>query len=126
MLKIRLRRMGKKKQPTYRIVVAEARAPRDGAFVDVIGHYNPRTEPRTIVLDQEKAKKWLSNGAQPTETVARMLYREGLIERPAFMDRVKTSAASAASAESSPAENEASAPAEEPASETAEAASAEA
>lgn len=73
MLKIRLRRMGAKRQPSYRVVVAEATAPRDGRFVEIIGHYNPLTNPSTIVIDVEKADKWIRNGAQPTERVAKLL-----------------------------------------------------
>lgn len=73
MLKIRLRRMGAKRQPSYRVVVAEAAAPRDGRFVDIIGHYNPLTNPSTIVIDIDKADKWIRNGAQPTERVAKLL-----------------------------------------------------
>ena len=80
MLRIRLRRTGKKKQPSYRVVVADRRAPRDGAFVEVIGHYNPRTDPSTLVLNEERVKHWLARGAQPSETVHRLLYKQGLIE----------------------------------------------
>ena len=69
MLKIRLRRMGAKKAPFYRIVVADSRAPRDGAFVEEIGFYNPMVEPAEVKVDAEKAKKWIANGAQPTDTV---------------------------------------------------------
>tara|TARA_Y100000588_G_scaffold392248_1_gene503434 strand:- start:830 stop:1246 length:417 start_codon:yes stop_codon:yes gene_type:complete len=75
-----LRRTGKKKQPHYRVVVADQRAPRDGDFVEVIGHYNPRTQPSTIVLKEERTKHWLSVGAQPSETVHRILHKAGLIE----------------------------------------------
>ena len=78
MLRIRLRRVGKKKQPQYRVVVADARAPRDGAFVDIIGHYNPRTDPPSITIDEEKARLWLSRGAQPSETAASLLRRKGI------------------------------------------------
>lgn len=81
MLKIRLRRVGAKKQPSYRIVVADSRAARDGAFVDQIGHYNPRTDPATVVIDEEKALKWLRVGAQPTEAVEQMLRRLGTLEK---------------------------------------------
>ena len=81
MLKIRLRRVGMKKQPSYRIVVADSRAPRDGAYVDWIGHYNPRTDPPTVQLNEDKAAKWLQNGAQPTEAVGRMLRNLGLLEK---------------------------------------------
>ena len=76
MLRIRLRRVGARGQPSYRIVVADQRAARDGAFVDHLGHYNPRTDPPTVVLDREKAQKWLDVGAQPTDAVRRMLDRE--------------------------------------------------
>ena len=77
MLRIRLRRVGAKNQPSYRIVVADSRAARDGPFVDQLGHYNPRTDPPTIVLDEEKAQKWISQGAQPSEAVQRMLNNLG-------------------------------------------------
>ena len=73
MVKIRLRRVGAKNKPMYRIVVADSRSPRDGAFIEVIGHYNPLTEPETISVDREKAIKWLGHGAKPTDTVARLL-----------------------------------------------------
>lgn len=81
MLRIRLRRVGKKKQPTYRLVVADSRAPRDGAFVEIIGHYNPRTEPTTIEIDEEKVLSWLRRGAQPSEAVAKLLARRGILEK---------------------------------------------
>ena len=68
-VKIRLRRMGSKKAPFYRIVVADSRYPRDGRFIEEVGYYDPMTEPATIKLDNEKVEKWLANGAQPTETV---------------------------------------------------------
>jgi small subunit ribosomal protein S16 len=83
LLRIRLRRVGKKKQPAYRLVVADARAPRDGAFVEIIGHYNPLTEPATLVIDEEKARSWLGKGAQPSEAVAKLLASQGIIEKPA-------------------------------------------
>jgi small subunit ribosomal protein S16 len=81
MLRIRLRRVGGRKQPSYRVVVADARAARDGAFVDQIGHYDPLTQPSTVVIDEEKALKWLRHGAQPSEAVRRMLKRLGTLER---------------------------------------------
>jgi small subunit ribosomal protein S16 len=81
MVKIRLRRMGAKKQPTYRFVVADARAPRDGRFIEILGHYNPRTEPRTIEVDADKAKDWLSKGAQPSTTVRRLFAEKGIMDR---------------------------------------------
>ena len=68
-VKIRLRRMGSKKAPFYRIVVADSRYPRDGRFIEEVGYYDPLTEPATLKLDNEKGEKWLANGAQPTETV---------------------------------------------------------
>lgn len=72
-VKIRLTRMGKKKKPQYRIVVADSRNARDGKVIDEVGTYDPNTEPSTYKLDEEKTKKWLANGAQPTETVAKIL-----------------------------------------------------
>ena len=80
MLKIRLRRMGAKKAPFYRIVVADSRAPRDGAFVEEIGYYNPLTEPAEIKIDNERATEWLKNGAQPTDTVRVLLKKSGAIQ----------------------------------------------
>lgn len=73
MLKIRLRRTGARNQPSYRVVVADAKAARDGAFVDYLGHYNPRTDPPTVEIDEEKAQKWLRQGAQPTDSVRQLL-----------------------------------------------------
>lgn len=81
MLRIRLRRVGKKKQPSYRIVVADVRSPRDGDFVDHVGHYNPLTDPPTVVVDADKAKHWLSVGAKPSETVERILQAQGVVEK---------------------------------------------
>ena len=81
MLKIRLRRTGAKKKPQYRLVVADVRAPRDGAFVDIIGHYNPLTDPETVVIQEEKARYWLGKGAQPSDTAARLLGKAGIIEK---------------------------------------------
>ena len=80
-VKIRLRRTGARKQPTYRFVVADSRSPRDGRFFEIVGHYNPRRDPVEIVLDETKVKKWLENGAQPSDTVARLLADKGLLER---------------------------------------------
>ena len=81
MVKIRLRRVGSKGKPSYRLVVADVRAPRDGAFIDIIGHYNPLTDPETVVINEEKAQHWLQQGAQPTDTVARLLTKAGIIEK---------------------------------------------
>ena len=78
MVKIRLKRMGAHKKPFYRVVVADARAPRDGKFIEEIGYYDPMKEPKVINIDEEKAKKWLANGAQPTETVARIFKQAGI------------------------------------------------
>lgn len=77
-VKIRLRRMGKKKAPFYRIIVADSRSPRDGKFIDEIGTYDPNVEPSAVKINEESAKKWLANGAQPTETVARLLKQAGI------------------------------------------------
>ena len=79
MLKIRLRRTGAKKQPSYRLVVAESTAPRDGTFLEIVGHYNPLTEPATVQLKEERVKEWLNRGALPTERVERLLKKEGVI-----------------------------------------------
>ena len=84
MVTIRLRRMGAKKQPTYRFVVADSRSPRDGRFIEILGHYNPRTEPKTVVIDEVKAKEWLSKGAQPSDPVRRLFAEKGLVERGAI------------------------------------------
>ena len=79
-VKIRLRRTGAKKAPTYRVIVADSRSPRDGRFIEEIGHYNPRREPVEIVINEERAKVWLKNGAQPTETVKSLLKKSGIID----------------------------------------------
>ena len=79
MVKIRLRRMGAKKAPYYRIVVADSRSPRDGRCSEEIGAYNPLTEPATITVDSEKAKTWIQNGAQPTDTVRGLLKKAGVL-----------------------------------------------
>ena len=78
-VKIRLRRMGAKKSPYYRIVVADSRYPRDGRFIEEIGTYNPLTDPAQITVDAEKAKQWISNGAQPTDTVKAILKKNGVL-----------------------------------------------
>ena len=79
MVKIRLRRMGAKKAPYYRVVVADARAPRDGRCIEEIGTYNPLTQPATITVDAEKAQTWIKNGAQPTDTVRGLLKNAGVL-----------------------------------------------
>ena len=78
-VKIRLRRMGAKKTPFYRIVVADSRYARDGRFIEEIGYYNPLTEPKTFKVDEEKAKKWISNGAQPTDTVKALFKNNNIL-----------------------------------------------
>ncbi len=79
-VKIRLRRMGAKKAPFYRVVVADSRYPRDGRFIEEIGTYNPLADPTEFSVDADKAKKWIANGAQPTDTVKALLKKNGIIE----------------------------------------------
>jgi len=81
LVKIRLRRVGTKKKPSYRLVATDSRAPRDGAFIDIMGHYNPLTDPETVVINEEKALYWLKQGAQPTATAARLLSKVGIMEK---------------------------------------------
>lgn len=81
MVKIRLKRMGMKKSPFYRIVVADIRCPRDGRFIEEIGYYNPMTQPAEIKVDEERAKYWIGVGAQPTDTVRILLKKTGVIEK---------------------------------------------
>jgi len=85
MVKIRLRRTGAKKKPSYRVVVTESSAPRDGRFIEIIGHYNPRTDPVTLSLQEDRALHWLSVGAQPTDTVKKILGNTGTLDRFARM-----------------------------------------
>ncbi len=80
MVRIRLRRQGAKKQPTYRVVVADQHSPRDGRILENIGFYNPTTDPETVTIDADRARYWLSVGAQPSESVARLLKKQGLLE----------------------------------------------
>lgn len=77
-VKMRLRRMGQKKAPFYRVVVADSRSPRDGKFIEEVGYYDPNQEPSVIKFNEEKAKKWLTTGAQPTETVSKLLKIAGI------------------------------------------------
>ncbi len=79
-VKIRLRRMGAKKAPFYRIIVADSRSPRDGRFIEEIGYYNPNTEPSEVKVNEELAQKWLSTGAQPTATVSRLFKQAGIVK----------------------------------------------
>ena len=79
-VKIRLRRMGAKKAPFYRVVVADSRFPRDGRFIEELGYYNPISEPVEVKIDADKAKTWIKNGAQPTDTVKALLKKNGIID----------------------------------------------
>jgi small subunit ribosomal protein S16 len=81
MVKIRLRRIGARKQPSYRLVVADVKAPQRGSFIEIIGNYNPRTNPETVVIDETKALDWLKQGAQPTATANRLLSKTGILEK---------------------------------------------
>jgi small subunit ribosomal protein S16 len=83
LVKIRLRRMGAKKHPFYRLVVADSRSPRDGRFIEHLGYYDPMTEPVQVKIDVDKVKLWLSQGAQPSEAARSLLKREGILERTA-------------------------------------------
>jgi small subunit ribosomal protein S16 len=80
MVTIRLRRQGKTKQPTYRIVIADKRSPRDGKFIEIIGHYNPVRQPKELVVKQERARYWIGVGAQPSDTVVRLLKQVGVLD----------------------------------------------
>ena len=88
--KMRLTRMGDKKDPSYRIVIIDSRKARDGAYIDKVGFYNPTKEPAEVVFDAEKAKKWLACGVQPTETVKSLLVNAGIIEKPTKLSPAKT------------------------------------
>ncbi len=81
MVKLRLKRMGAHKSPFYRIVAADSRAPRDGRFIEIIGYYNPTTNPADVKVDEEKALKWLANGAQPSDTVRSILSSQGIMKK---------------------------------------------
>ena len=118
MVKIRLRRTGAKKQPHYRVVVTDSRSPRDGKFIEIIGHYNPRTEPPTVEINAERALYWLSVGAQPSEAVKRMLDKMGIMAQvPAvrkgtksldeILEELELAKAAAAALKEEPAEEEA-------------------
>lgn len=113
-VKLRLMRMGKKKQPTFRVVAADARSPRDGRFIEIVGTYNPRTEPSEIKIDNAKAVRWLRNGAQPTDRVVKLLKVSGAwaaFESGTSIEELEAAAAKeaeAASAESTASETAAS------------------
>jgi small subunit ribosomal protein S16 len=91
-VKIRLRRMGAKKRPFYRVVVADARSPRDGRYIDAIGYYDPTKDPAVIKIDEEKAIQWIKNGAQPTDTARSLLQKTGVLKRLAEERRLKAEA----------------------------------
>ncbi len=134
MLRIRLRRTGQKHQPSYRVVVADKDMKRDGRFVEIVGHYNPRTEPITFEVNEERIRYWIGQGAQPSETVHRLLHRNGMIEaeppkrqtKPSRAEREAAAAAERAAAEAraeaeaaaAATEAEAEAPTEDDAAET--------
>ncbi|SJZ63364.1 30S ribosomal protein S16 [Selenihalanaerobacter shriftii] len=80
-VKIRLKRMGANRNPSYRLVVADSRKPRDGRFIEELGHYNPTTEPETIKVDEEKALDWLQKGAQPSDTIKTLFGRKGIMKK---------------------------------------------
>ena len=88
-VRIRLRRVGKKKQPQYRLVVADSRAPRDGAFIETIGTYNPLTQPATVSVNAERAKEWIAKGAIPSDRAVRILASQGIVEAPVLPQRAK-------------------------------------
>lgn len=123
MLRIRLRRVGKKKQPQYRLVVADSHAPRDGAFIETVGTYNPLTDPATITLKEDSIKGWLSKGAIPSERAVKILASKGLVPAPVYAPKAKKAApeaeaaAPAAAAAAPAAEAAAPAKAEKPAAE---------
>lgn len=117
-VRIRLRRVGKKKQPQYRLVVADSRAPRDGAFIETLGTYNPLTEPATITINGDRAKEWIAKGAIPSERATRLLASQGIVEAPVLPQRAKKEKeAPPEAAATAPAAPAAAAPAEEPAAE---------
>jgi len=138
MVKLRLRRVGAKKQASYRIVATDSRSPRDGRFIEVVGFYNPRTEPETVQLKEDRALHWLSVGAQPTDAVARLLKKMGTLDRLERLKKGESLEALAAEAEAEaapagspktrrkPAKAAAKEPAKEPAEEPAEEPAAEA
>ena len=89
-VKMRLTRMGDKKSPFYRIVVVDSRKARDGEYIEKVGHYNPTSQPEEIVIDEAKAKDWLSKGVQPTDTVKTLLIRQGIMEKPTKLSAPRT------------------------------------
>ena len=106
MVRIRFRRVGLKKQPSYRIVVTDQRSPRDGRFIEIIGHHNPRTRPNTDIIDESRALYWLSVGAQPTESVKKLMVRTGTWDRYERLKKGESMEALVAEAEQAKAEAE--------------------
>ena len=106
MVRLRLRRAGSKAQPSFRIVAADREHPRDGRFLEMVGHYNPRTEPATIVVDEARAFHWLKNGAQPSESVARLLKLAGTLDRFERLKKGETLEALVAEAEAAAAQRQ--------------------
>ena len=96
MLRIRLRRTGARKKPQYRLVIAESTSPRDGRYIEIIGTYNPLTNPSTVKIDAERAQHWLSVGATPSDRVHKLLANEGLMEQPKFVTAAKAASADGA------------------------------
>ncbi|HEX5939790.1 MAG TPA: 30S ribosomal protein S16, partial [Dehalococcoidia bacterium] len=120
MIRIRLARVGKKKQPTYRLVVATKEAPRDGRFIEILGHYDPLKNPSVFEFNADRTREWIAKGAQPSEAAAKLLAREGIGEAPKRPTKPTREERKAAEAESAPV-TEAAAPAATPADEAAEA-----
>lgn len=118
MVKLRLTRVGKKKQPSYRLVAANSRSPRDGRFIEILGHYNPLTDPPTVVFKEEKILEWLKKGAQPTEAVKQLLITGGLWQRHTGKEHKWPASASGGQSPANPVEE---APAQEEPAEAAEA-----
>ncbi len=106
MVRIRLRRVGRKKQPSYRVVVTDARSPRDGRYIEIIGFYNPRTEPATMTLKEERALHWLSVGAQPSDAVRRIMDKLGTLARLERLNKGEALEALVAEAEAAAAARE--------------------
>ena len=93
MVRIRLRRMGFRNNPSYRVVVADARAPRDGRFIETLGHYNPKSQPKVLEIKGDRARYWISVGAQPSETVVRLLKNKGILDEQGKLTEAATTEA---------------------------------
>lgn len=98
-VKIRLRRVGAKKRPSYRVVVADSHSPRNGAFIEIVGHYNPLSDPKEIVVKADRVQYWMGQGAQPTEVVTKLLRKQGILPAAPAAEPVASREASAESAE---------------------------